>query len=353
MEETCKLGSHPRRLRNAGHRPRPSRPAGLRVTQELLDQHKRRIVNASSHHHDEPTNPCPNNTTSPAMEPISTTFDAASLRGKSALLTGGSSGIGLATALSWSTAGAHVTIADLNPPPSSLPNINYVRCDVTDWTSQIAAFKSALAFSPTGTLDIVATFAGTAALPLNQVDHVLKLGEPSLEVDPPAPAIINFQVNLIGTYYTSWLALYYFRLPPANPIPEGTVVDKSLIFVASIASYMDSPRASTYSASKFGVRGLFRSTRARTKEIGVRCNLLAPWFVDTPLIAPVKSAMAARGVEMGRAIGFVGVEACVEAAGYCAVGGEVHGEFTSGGLVVGGYADHVRAGVCHPAGGDV
>ncbi|KAK3901813.1 hypothetical protein C8A05DRAFT_34510 [Staphylotrichum tortipilum] len=261
------------------------------------------------------------------MEPITTAFDLSALHGKSALLTGGSSGLGLATALAWSAAGAHVTIADINPPPdfSLTTNLNYVHCDVTSWPSQIAAFKSALSFSPTRTLDIVATFAATAVAPLNEVDHVLKAGEPTLDVDPPSPPIKNFEVNLIGTYYTSWLALYYFRLPPTIPAPEGAVVDKSLIFVASIAAYMDSPRASTYPASKFGVRGLFRSTRARSREIGVRCNLLAPWFVDTPLVAPVKSALAARGVDMGRALGFVSAEACVEAAGYCAVGREVHG----------------------------
>lgn len=275
-----------------------------------------------------PTSPLAPSHTHRTMDPNPTTFDPSALRGKSALLTGGASGIGLATALAWSAAGALVTIADLNPPPSPhSPNLNYIHCDVTSWDSQIAAFKSALSFSPTRTLDIVATFAGTGAFPINQVDHVLQAGEPSLEVDPPAPSVLNIQVNLTGTYYTSWLALYYFRLPPSVPTPAGAVADKSLIFVASIAAYMDSPKASTYPASKFGVRGLFRSTRVRSRDIGVRCNLLAPWFVDTPLTAPVKSALASRGMDMERVLGFVSVEACVEAAGYCAVETEVHGEF--------------------------
>ncbi len=264
------------------------------------------------------------------MEPISTAVDLSALRGKSALLTGGASGIGLATARAWAAAGASVTIADIQPLEvgqklAAELGANYVWCDVTEWASQVAAFKSAIAFSPSQTIDIVATFAGTAAVLGNQVDHILAAGPPSLTADPPAPNILNIRVNLIGVYYTSWLALYYFRLPSQTQTSEQQ--DKSLILIGSIAGYMDSPRASTYPASKFGVRGLFRSTRARTLDLGVRCNLLAPWFVDTPLVAPMKAAMAARGVEMEKALHFVSVEACVEAAGYCAVNKDVHGKY--------------------------
>ncbi|KAK4234868.1 hypothetical protein C8A03DRAFT_37318 [Achaetomium macrosporum] len=274
------------------------------------------------------------------MEPISTTVDVSALRGKSALITGGASGIGLATARAWAAAGAYITIADIQPLEvgqklAAELQANYVWCDVTDWASQIAAFKSALAFSPTRTLDIVATFAGTAAMPGNQVDHVLAAGEPSLTLDPKQPNIRNIEVNLVGVYYSSWLALYYFRLPPLTT-ENGTTTktttstsqkpDKSLILVASIGAYMDSPKASTYPASKFGVRGLFRSTRARSlADLGVRCNLLAPWFVDTPLVAPVKAAMASRGLDMGQVLAFARVEDCVAAATYCAVNAGVHG----------------------------
>ena len=264
------------------------------------------------------------------MEPISTTVDLSALRGRSALLTGGASGIGLATARAWAAAGALVTIADIQPLEvgqklAAELGANYVWCDVTNWASQIAAFKSAIAFSPSQTLGIVATFAGTANMLGNQVDHVLAAGPPSLATDPPAPDLLNLRVNLLGVYYTSWLALYYFRLPPQTQPSKPR--DKSLILIGSISGYIDSPRASTYPASKFGVRGLFRSTRARTLDLGVRCNLLAPWFVDTPLVAPIKAGMAARGLDMGEALQFVSVEACVEAAGYCAVDKGVHGKY--------------------------
>jgi len=276
------------------------------------------------------------------MDPISTKVPLVSLRNKSVLITGGASGIGLATARAWAAAGAYVTIADIQPFDQGQKlvtelgsgHVNYVWCDVTNWESQVAAFKSAIDFSPSKSLDVVATFAGTAAMPGNEVDHVLAAGEPSLEADPKEPNIRNIQVNLIGVYYSSWLALYYFRLPAKTP-PQKTEAegasrpgktDKSLILVASIGGYMDSPRASTYPASKFGVRGLFRSTRARTLDIGVRCNLLAPWFVDTPLIAPIKNSMASRGIDMAKALTFASMEDCVDAASYCAVNAELHGK---------------------------
>lgn len=307
------------------------------------------------------------------MEPIHPDVDLTSLKAKSALITGGASGIGLATARAWAAAGVYVTIADIQPVEageklaaelsSAGGHVNYAWCDVTDWDSQIAAFKSAIAFSPSQTLEIVATFAGTAFAPQNEVDQVLAAGEPSLDINPKRPDTRNIEINLTGVYYSSWLALYYFRLKPkprttaednANTLtngnkdgndstgtsPNGGITNgtfftvssealhtKSLILVASIGAYMDSPKASTYPASKFGVRGLFRSTRARTLDIGVRCNLLAPWFIDTPLIAPIKKAMASRGIDMAKMLSFASVESCVEAATLCATDSKLHGTF--------------------------
>ncbi|KAL4865134.1 hypothetical protein BDV12DRAFT_200417 [Aspergillus spectabilis] len=257
------------------------------------------------------------------MEPLNLNIEPATLKGKSAFITGGSSGLGLATARKWAAAGVYVTIADIQQPPDAVPasHIHYVQCDVTNWESQVAAFKSALRFSPTGSLDIVAAFAGTAIAPGNQVDHILAAGPPNLDVDPPKPSVRNIKVNLIGSYYTSWLGLYYLRVPGSRPEPS----DKSLLFCASIGAYMDSPKASTYPASKFGVRGLFRSTRAQTQQLSVRCNLLAPWFFDTPLIAPIKNAMAARGIDMAKVLSFTTIDACVDAATYCAANSDLHG----------------------------
>ncbi|PPJ55994.1 hypothetical protein CBER1_03423 [Cercospora berteroae] len=278
------------------------------------------------------------------METFKGSNDMSRLKGKVCLVTGGASGIGLATVQHWAAAGALVTIADLRTEEkgSALAqdisdetggNVNYVRCDVTDWDSQINAFRGAVTFGAKEELDIVATFAGTAFAAENVVDQVLRAGEPSLESKLAPPDVRNIDINLKGVYYSAWLALYYMRMKSgarnSSSIQDGintsSLAEKSLVMVSSIAGYFDSPKTATYPASKFGVRGLFRATRARTLDIGVRCNLLAPWFVDTPLVAPIKNGMAARGIDIGKVLSFASIESCVEAATVCAVDTELHG----------------------------
>lgn len=88
---------------------------------------------------------------------------------RSILLTGGASGLGLATVHPFASLnGAYITIATNIPVPgdtlSSLQasgaHVQSAICDVSDWDSLHATFKQALSFSPTGTVDVMAMFAG-------------------------------------------------------------------------------------------------------------------------------------------------------------------------------------------------
>lgn len=262
------------------------------------------------------------------MSTICTKINPNALAGKTALITGGASGIGLSTAQAWVDAGAHVVIIDIQPVDKGTeiaaelgPNASYVWCDISSWDSQVSAFKTAIANSPSGSLDVVAAFAGVLGVPGSMVDHVMA-ASPDRDLEEPRLACIR--VNLIGTYYTSQLALQYLgqkissEQPEKKPDPPSP--DKSLILVGSIASFVEMPRASDYSASKFGVRGLFRSLQKRAlADLGVRCNLIAPWFADTPLVAPIKKSMAAGGVDIAKALTFVPVQDCVDAATMCAI----------------------------------
>lgn len=83
-----------------------------------------------------------------------------SLRGKSIFLTGGSSGIGLGTSQRFVQAGAHVVIADIQPPPQSLliDGAVYVPTDVTNRDAVIAALK--FAETSVGKLDVIVHNAG-------------------------------------------------------------------------------------------------------------------------------------------------------------------------------------------------
>ena len=152
--------------------------------------------------------------------------------------------------------------------------VQSVHCDVSNWDNQVAAFKKAIQFSPTGTIDVVAIFAG-----VDNVGHLVdqvQANEASLEQDPTPPSTISLDVNTKGSFYTTYLALHYFRLKP-----QGTTKtvsrDKSLIFVTSLAGYVDDTHNSSYTAFKFGARGIFRAVRQRSyNDMGVRCNLIAP-----------------------------------------------------------------------------
>jgi 5'-hydroxyaverantin dehydrogenase len=270
---------------------------------------------------------------------MSSSVDLSALKGKSALITGGASGLGLATTQSFAAAGAYVTIADVQEVGMKIAqeltnqgyHVTYTHCDVTSWESQIKAFKTAIMFAPENTLDVVAMFAGTAEDRGNVVDHV-QTQEVSLDKDPTRPSIKPLDTNLTGVYYSTYLALNYFRLKPKSQDQVSQTNDvskslpsKSLIFVSSLAGYIDYPGHSLYNAGKFGVRGLFRSVRSRAKEMGVRCNLLAPWYIKTPMTAPISEALKARGIKDGKGVTFVPIEDVVEAAGRCAVDQNVDG----------------------------
>jgi 5'-hydroxyaverantin dehydrogenase len=146
---------------------------------------------------------------------------------------------------------------------------------VVTWTDQVAAFKAAIAFSPShSTVDIVVVAAGVFGDPFLSADDAVV----SSENDPPAPNTIVFAVNTIGSFHTAKLAQLYFKLPGAPSTSES----KSLILVASLAAYFDIPAMSSYTGSKYGVRGLFRSIRPLFADRNIRVNLIAPCITKHP-----------------------------------------------------------------------
>jgi 5'-hydroxyaverantin dehydrogenase len=177
--------------------------------------------------------------------------------------------------------------------------VNFVHTDVTSWASQVAAFKSAIRFSPSkAAIDVVVAGAG-----INGKPFLLPKEEPaSLSKDPEAPFTNDINVNLIGVTYTAKLASHYFSLPPVattpispptSPISFTSLSNRSwslapewskvLIVISSSGAYLEIPLQATYNASKWGVRGLFRTIREPLAKEGMRVNLIAPWLVETPM----------------------------------------------------------------------
>lgn len=170
--------------------------------------------------------------------------------------------------------------------------------DVTDWQSQVNAFKSAIKFSSRKSIDIVVAAAGVAGQPFVAPDEE----KPSLENDPPLPrsADRNLDVNAKGVYYTSKLAQHYFALPPSSQTKPTSKFRKCLVVISSLAGYLELEDAD-YTASKWAIRGLFRSARSTMEDLGYRMNLIAPWVMDTPMSKGLAATCRMNGLPVGDA----------------------------------------------------
>ena len=234
-------------------------------------------------------------------------LDTSVLKYKVVLITGGVSGLGALVAEAFVREGAHVTVADINEQRGNAFveelgslgfRLNYVATDVTDWNSQVQAFKSAIRFSGLDRIDIVVAAAG-----LGGVDFFSPKDEqPSLDVDPPLPPLAGptFDVNAKGVYFTSKLAQHYFALPDNSPEGIKVKLRKSLILISSLAGYLEI-NAADYTASKWAVRGLFRCIRSKMEDLGYRTNLIAPWVMDTPMSKSLADTCRKNGIAVGNA----------------------------------------------------
>ena len=135
--------------------------------------------------------------------------DLTSLRNKSTIITGGASGLGKANTLAWAAAGAYVTIADVQDSlgealakeiTSKGGKASYVHCDVTNYESSVKAFKHAVNFSESKTLDYAVLYAGVIGNAKNLVELVEVNEKVSLDEDPVKPTYTALEVNLTGTW---------------------------------------------------------------------------------------------------------------------------------------------------------
>jgi NAD(P)-dependent dehydrogenase (short-subunit alcohol dehydrogenase family) len=183
------------------------------------------------------------------------------LAGKIAVITGGSSGIGLATAKRFVQEGAYVFITGRREKELSAAvreigaGATGVQSDVAnpaDLDKLYAAVKE-----QSGKLDIVFANAGTGAFaPLGQIseDHFDR----------------QFNVNVKGLLFSVQKALPFMQ--------RGG----SIVLNASIVSMKGSPAFSVYSATKAAVRSFARTWCVDLKEQGIRVNAISPGIVPTP-----------------------------------------------------------------------
>lgn len=187
------------------------------------------------------------------------TFD---FSGKAVLVTGGSSGIGLAIAQAFAKAGAAVTITGTKAAASDYPDdlgaFAYRQCDMTD-TDQVEALAAA-----TDRLDVLVNNAGTNIR-----------GAQAFEPDSFA--------TLIDLHLNSVFRLS-MRLAPKLFETRGSVVN-----IASMTTYFGSPHAPGYGAAKAAVAQLTKTLAGLWADKGVRVNAIAPGWVATKLTGPVQN----------------------------------------------------------------
>lgn len=86
-------------------------------------------------------------------------------------------------------------------------------------------------------------------------------------------------INLGGLLYTTKLAVHFFRKQNLSADQ-----DHCLILKSSLAGYLNLIGAPIYNATKFGVRGLMGNLRWTSWKDSIRVNVVAPWFIQTPII---------------------------------------------------------------------
>ncbi len=184
--------------------------------------------------------------------------------GLRAVVTGGSSGIGRATAEQLVAQGAAVAVLDLEPdatPPGTLG----VRCDVSDDASVRAAVGRAAA--ALGGIDVVVNNAGVGAQ-----------GTVADNDDEQWHRV--FDVNVLGIVRTSRAALPWLRQSG-----HGAIVN-----TCSIAATAGLPERALYSATKGAVEALTRAMAADHLREGIRVNCVNPGTVDTPWVGRLLDA---------------------------------------------------------------
>lgn len=206
------------------------------------------------------------------------------LKGKCALVTGSTSGIGLGVARSLAAQGADVVLNGFGPPDAIAKTQSeisetygvstaYSAADMSD-ADAIANMIEMITEGGKRPLDILVNNAG--------VQHVAPI-----EAFPPEKWSLILSINLTAAFHTIRLALPHMRRGGYGRI----------INVASAHGLVASPFKSAYVAAKHGLIGLTKTVALETAEADITCNAICPGYVFTPLVeAQIDDQAKAHGI---------------------------------------------------------
>ncbi|MBV9114516.1 MAG: glucose 1-dehydrogenase, partial [Hyphomicrobiales bacterium] len=189
------------------------------------------------------------------------------LSGKTALITGGASGIGRATALMMAREGARLAIADRNGEGAArlareIGDAAFaIEMDVTmiaQWAETLARIEKGF-----GALQVLVHSAGVG-------------GIGSIEDTTPEEWRRVHAVNLDAVFYGTQAALSLMRRHPPG----------SIVILSSISGIVAARNLAAYNSSKAAVRHLSKSIalHCARQGYGIRCNSVHPTFIDTPMV---------------------------------------------------------------------
>ncbi len=214
------------------------------------------------------------------------------IEGASALVTGGASGLGAATARLLAKRGAKVVAVDLNEDLGNKIATEiggkFCKADVSDEAQVQAAVDAA---SEMGPLRVLINCAGLG----NASRTVDRNGKP---FDLKAFEFV-IRVNLIGSF--NCLRLAAAAMSKVEPLEEGE--RGCVVNTASVAAFDGQIGQAAYSASKGGVVGMTLPIARDLAAIGVRVNTIAPGLIDTPIYGEGEASEAFKA-SLGRSVLF-------------------------------------------------
>jgi len=195
------------------------------------------------------------------------------IKGATAIVTGGASGLGGATAERLAKAGARVTIFDLNAELGKKKAAeiggHFVAVNVTDEAAVEAGLEESEGVNGKARILVNCAGIGPPGKVIGRDGKALPLAEFSKIV----------AINLFGTFNV--LSKFAARLHTADPIGEERGV---IVNTASVAAYEGQIGQPAYAASKAGVVGMTLPIARELARYGIRVNTIAPGLFLTPLL---------------------------------------------------------------------
>jgi NAD(P)-dependent dehydrogenase (short-subunit alcohol dehydrogenase family) len=200
------------------------------------------------------------------------------LRDKVALVTGGASGLGRATAIALAAEGVEVVVADLDEDGgrevAELLGGHFLACDVSDFEANLALVAAAVELA--GGIDIAYLNAGIAS--------GCSVGE---DFDLQSYRRAN-GVNLDGVVFGTHAVI------PALKARGGGAI----VATASLAGLTSVPFDPIYAANKAAVVGLARSLGPALAADDITYNAICPAFAESRIVDPIREILSAQGVEL-------------------------------------------------------